>query len=113
LLFDDESAAQPAKIIPLDPHRHRTYHYWHIFVPGLKAGQVYGYHVADPARYDWEGDLPLKRPFAETIIYELHVRGFTRHPSSGVASVKRGTYAYPPGEGSSRATASSFISGQH
>ena len=49
--------------------------------------------VADPGRYDWEGDLPLKRPFAETVIYELHVRGFTRHPSSGVASVKRGTYA--------------------
>ena len=41
--------------------------------------------VADPARYDWEGDRPLNRPFAETIIYELHVRGFTRHPSSGVA----------------------------
>ena len=49
--------------------------------------------VADPGRYDWEGDLPLKRPFAETVIYELHVRGFTRHPSSGIASVKRGTYA--------------------
>jgi glycogen operon protein len=49
--------------------------------------------VADPGRYDWEGDLPLKRPFVETMIYELHVRGFTRHPSSGVAPVKRGTYA--------------------
>ena len=49
--------------------------------------------VADPGRYDWEGDLPLRRPFAETVIYELHVRGFTRHPSSGVAPAKRGTYA--------------------
>jgi len=49
--------------------------------------------VADPHRYDWEGDLPLKRPFAETVIYELHVGGFTRHPSSGVAPGKRGTYA--------------------
>ena len=36
---------------------------------------------------------PLRRPFAETIIYELHVRGFTRHPSSGVAPGTRGTYA--------------------
>src|SRR5262249_20615989 len=49
--------------------------------------------AADPARYDWEGDLPLKRPFAETVIYELHVGGFTRHPSSGVAPEKRGTFA--------------------
>ena len=39
--------------------------------------------VADPRRYDWEGDAPLRRPYAETVIYELHVRGFTRHPSSG------------------------------
>ncbi|MFO7287982.1 MAG: glycogen debranching protein GlgX [Gammaproteobacteria bacterium] len=37
--------------------------------------------------YDWEGDEPLRgRPLEETIIYELHVRGFTRHPSSGVAA---------------------------
>jgi len=49
--------------------------------------------VADPARYDWEGDAPLGRPCVETIIYELHVRGFTCHPSSGVAATKRGTYA--------------------
>jgi isoamylase len=34
--------------------------------------------------YDWEGDQPLRRPLENTIIYELHVRGFTRHPSSGV-----------------------------
>jgi glycogen operon protein len=49
--------------------------------------------VVDPGRYDWEGDLPLKRRFTETVIYELHVRGFTRHPSSGVPSTKSGTYA--------------------
>jgi isoamylase len=34
--------------------------------------------------YDWEGDQPLKRPMEETIIYELHVGGFTRSSSSGV-----------------------------
>ncbi len=49
--------------------------------------------VADHDAYDWEGDRPLQRPFAETIIYELHVRGFTRHPSSGVAIERAGTYA--------------------
>lgn len=34
--------------------------------------------------YDWEGDEPLRVPSEQTIIYELHVGGFTRHPSSGV-----------------------------
>ena len=38
--------------------------------------------VVDPSGYDWEGDQPLKRPMAETIIYEAHVGGFTRSPSS-------------------------------
>ena len=49
--------------------------------------------VVDPSAYDWEGDAPLKRPSAQTIVYEMHVRGFTRHPSSGVAENTRGTYA--------------------
>ena len=48
--------------------------------------------VADLGRYDWEGDRPLQRPTRETLIYELHVRGFTAHPSSGVAPGKAGTY---------------------
>ena len=39
--------------------------------------------VVDPGDYDWEGDVPLHRPFSRTVIYEMHVAGFTRHPSSG------------------------------
>jgi glycogen operon protein len=35
----------------------------------------------------------LQRPFAGSIIYELHVGGFTRHANSGVEAAKRGTYA--------------------
>ncbi len=35
--------------------------------------------------FDWEDDAPPARPWSETVVYELHVRGFTRHPSSGVA----------------------------
>jgi len=49
--------------------------------------------VVDPSTYDWEGDTPLKRPSSRTIIYEMHVRGFTRHPSSGLRENLRGTYA--------------------
>ncbi|KAM6570600.1 hypothetical protein CsatB_018585 [Cannabis sativa] len=35
-------------------------------------------------KFDWEGDLPLKYPQQDLIIYEMHVRGFTRHESSGI-----------------------------
>ena len=145
LLFNDAAATQPTRVIDLDPRTHRTYHYWHVFVPGLGPGQVYAYRafgpfaperglrfdpskvlldpygravvvpeaysrrrasrygqgdaiamksvVVDPDAYDWEGDAPLHRGFAETVIYEMHVAGFTRHPGSGVAAELRGTYA--------------------
>ena len=49
--------------------------------------------VVDSSTYNWEGDTPLKRPSSRTIIYEMHVRGFTRHPSSGLKEPLRGTYA--------------------
>lgn len=34
--------------------------------------------------FDWQGDRPLKTPLPDTVIYELHPRGYTRHRSSGV-----------------------------
>jgi isoamylase len=47
--------------------------------------------VIDPD-FDWEGDRPLRIPWNEMIIYEVHVKGFTiKHPD--VESEKRGTYA--------------------
>src|SRR5581483_928251 len=36
-------------------------------------------------RFDWEFDQPLNIPLADSIIYELHLRGFTQHPSSEVS----------------------------
>ncbi len=41
--------------------------------------------VPDTEDYDWEGDRPLNRPMSETIVYEMHVGGFTRGSSSGVS----------------------------
>ena len=145
VLFDRIDDAKPSKVLQLDPVSNRSYHYWHAFVPGLAAGQIYGYRVdgpsspdrglrfdrtkllldpygravvipkaydretarrpgedsaaamksvvVDPRAYDWEGDLPLEHPSARTIIYEMHVRGFTRHPNSNVSENRRGTYA--------------------
>src|SRR5215467_3319041 len=45
LLFDCVEDARPARVIRMDPATNRTYHYWHIFVPGVRAGQIYGYRV--------------------------------------------------------------------
>lgn len=40
--------------------------------------------------FDWDKDRPLNRPWSETVIYETHVRGLTRHPSAAVTHP--GTY---------------------
>ncbi|HEX3876790.1 MAG TPA: glycogen debranching enzyme, partial [Bryobacteraceae bacterium] len=143
LLFDDVDRVKPARVIPFD-ESNRSYHYWHVYVPGLKAGQLYGYRAHgpndaesgyrfDPSRvlldpyargvatpkkysrvqlaqrgsdsvamksvliktsgYDWEGDRVLRLPASRMIVYEMHVRGFTRNPNSGVAEERRGTFA--------------------
>jgi isoamylase len=145
LLFDEPEDVKPARIIPFDPKHNKTSHYWHLFAPGLTAGQIYGYRVygpydparglrfdptkvlldpyakaivgwetydreaaiypgdncasalkgvvVDPTTYDWEDDVPLQTPFRKSVIYEMHMGGFTRNPNSKVASEKRGTYA--------------------
>ncbi len=38
----------------------------------------------EETEYDWEGDRPLATPLKDTVIYEMHVRGYTAHHSSGV-----------------------------
>src|SRR5215217_5524399 len=40
--------------------------------------------IIDLKGYDWDGDRPLNRPMNETIIYEMHVGGFTKSPTSNV-----------------------------
>jgi len=144
VLFDHPDDPRPAQTITLNPVRDRTSHYWHIFLPGIKHGQLYGYRadgpcdpaagqrfdrekvlldpygksvsigrnysraaackpgdnagvsmksvVADLSVFDWEGDRPIHRLFRDTVIYEMHVGGLTRHPSSGVVDAHRGTY---------------------
>jgi isoamylase len=134
LLFDEHDALEPTYTIQLDPARHKTFQFWHVYVRGIKPGMHYAYRVdgerdvhtqgrrfnrnkvlidpysrgntdalwdrvaacgphdnlatsmrsviIDTSRYDWEGDRPLRRPMNETIIYEMHVRGFTQSPTS-------------------------------
>ena len=61
--------------------------------PGDNAATAYRSVVADPGAYDWGDDRPPRRTFGDTVIYELHVGAFTRHPNSGLAAGRRGTFA--------------------
>ena len=61
--------------------------------PGDNSATAMKNVVVDSSAYDWEGDQPLRRPIPQTVVYEMHVGGFTRHPNSGVTPEKRGTYA--------------------
>jgi glycogen operon protein len=40
--------------------------------------------IVDPAKYNWEDVKAPDYHMSECVIYEIHVRGFTRHPTSGV-----------------------------
>src|SRR5262249_48541394 len=48
VFFDREDDSQPSQTIALNPVTNRTYHYWHTFVSGAQAGQIYGYRVSGP-----------------------------------------------------------------
>lgn len=143
LLFDHKSDANPKYVIKLDPVLNYSSFYWHVFVPNVGHGQLYGYRVRGPfdpknglrfdgakllvdpyakavvmekyergaastpgencscgiksvviddKTYDWEGDQPLDIPMSSSVIYEMHVGGFTKHPNSNVPELLRGTY---------------------
>src|SRR6185295_4080053 len=53
VFFDRAEDPRPARAIPLDPVANRTYHYWHGFVPGLRAAGAMKSVVVDPGAYDW------------------------------------------------------------
>jgi len=60
---------------------------------GSNAGRApLGSLSARRASFDWENDL-LQHHESDAIIYELHVRGFTRNPNSDVDAAHAGTYA--------------------
>lgn len=151
-LFDDRMGATQTTNIRMTE---QTHHLYHIYVPGLRPGQLYGYRVHGPydpnnghrfnpaklvidpyARaiagtiewdnslfgyevghededlkmsdtdsapflpkavvvnddFDWEGDKAPKIPYHLSVIYEMHVKGFTKlHPD--IPEQIRGTYA--------------------
>jgi glycogen operon protein len=60
----------------------------------LPDNEIYSYRAQiGGSDFNWEGDRPLEIPEEDLIIYEMHVRGFTRHRSSGVKPEHLGTFA--------------------
>lgn len=47
--------------------------------------------VLDNENFDWQGDKPINRPLSESVIYEVHLKGFTAGKNAGVSCP--GTYA--------------------
>jgi isoamylase len=151
-LFDSMESREENVRIPVREHTDLV---WHIFLPEVRPGQIYGYRVSGPYdpetgmrfnsskllldpyakaiagrvewgdemfgyvvggegedltrdfrddawgmpkavvidnAFNWDGDRKLGRPLAESIIYELHVKGFTKL-CPGVSPELRGTYA--------------------
>jgi glycogen operon protein len=61
--------------------------------PGPNAGKApLGVLTGHRGAFDWTGDVP-PRPEWEAIVYELHVKGFTKNPNSGVHPSRAGTYS--------------------
>jgi glycogen operon protein len=61
-------------------------------MPGSNEGRApLGVLPHRSASYDWTGDR-FVRHTSDLIIYEMHVRGFTVHPTSGVSTQNRGTF---------------------
>jgi glycogen operon protein len=147
-LFDAPDDALPARSIILNASRNKTGDIWHVWLEGIRPGQLYGFRVAGPyaphdghrfnpvklvvdpyanaiasvperdfrpalaydpfapdqdlslsevddaasapkcviahAHFDWQGDQPPRHPWHSTVIYELHVRGYTVHPKAVV-----------------------------
>ena len=94
LLFDDVDAATPSRVIDLDPRTNRTYHYWHVFVPGITAGQLYAYRVAgpfDPERgLRFDPDKVLLDPYGKSVARPAaRSREAARHPGDNAATALR------------------------
>ncbi|REJ88543.1 MAG: glycogen debranching enzyme GlgX [Planctomycetota bacterium] len=151
-LFDSPDATRESERIPMPE---QTDMVWHVFLPGVAPGQLYGYRVHGPHKpeqghrfnpnkllldpyaklvgrktnwddslfgytigseqqdlsfderdsapyaplaavidpsFDWGDDSPPKAPMHKTVIYEMHVRGFTKL-NSAIPEELRGTYA--------------------
>ena len=95
LLFDHPEAPEPSRVIALNPLFNCSCNYWHIFIPGLKSGQVYAYRVYGQylpekgLRFD--DSKVLLDPYAKAIAGErIYNRQAASQPGDDCAQALRG-----------------------
>ena len=98
LLFEHADDEIPANVIRLYPGKHRTYHYWHIFIPGLVQGQIYGYRVHgpfEPARgLRFDPGKVLLDPYGKAVaVPEKYSRRAASEPGDNTASAMKSVVA--------------------
>ncbi|RDI57238.1 hypothetical protein [Microvirga subterranea] len=100
LLFDDVGQAEPARVVRFDPVVNRSYHDWHVFVPGLKPGQLYGYRADGPfdpergLRFDFE--KVLLDSYGRGVAVPAHYsREAARRPGNNTATAMKSVVVDP------------------
>jgi glycogen operon protein len=88
LLFGRLDDPTPARVIALGPGQHRTYHYWHAFVPNLGAGQLYAWRAHGPAapspRLRFDPSKALLDPYGRGVAVSTgYDRMFAAAPGNG------------------------------
>ncbi len=112
-LYDHVDDPEPSRLITLDPRRHRTYHYWHAFVPGLGAGQVYGFRAQgpfDPSRgLRFDPTKMLLDPYGRAVAIPSHTTERPRlAPSPTIATPSR-AWSSTPGHTTGKVTSRSNV----
>jgi glycogen operon protein len=98
VFFDDADAQQPARVIKLRPITNRTSHYWHIFVPGIVAGQLYGYRVDGPGEANdgnrFDCGKVLIDPYGKSVsVGRNYDRSAASHPGDNAATSMKSVVA--------------------
>jgi pullulanase/glycogen debranching enzyme len=71
LFFDREDDSRPTRLITMDPVANHTGNYWHVFVPGVQAGRIYGYRVSGefdpPSGLRFDGSKIMIDPYGRAV----------------------------------------------
>ena len=92
--------ARPSRVIALDPKQHRTYHYWHVFVPGIGPGQIYAYRAHGPFApeqgFRFDGDKVLLDPYGLAVaVPDAYDRHAAARPGGNAATAMKSVVADP------------------
>jgi isoamylase len=94
LLFAEHQDLTPVQVIALDPLLHRSFHFWHVYVRGLRPGAHYAYRLNGPQDVHGQGhrfhrNKVVIDPYARGITMSLWNRSQAVGPSDNLSSSMR------------------------